>query len=84
MNVFLTSELKASIDRRLRSKRYANAGEVVRAGLRALGREETAAACQKGRTIVAQLPQDNITPKIESRIERAIRAERRAAYKAAA
>jgi putative addiction module CopG family antidote len=84
MNVSLTPELKTSIDRRLRSGLYGNASDVIRAGLRALSREEMAAAYQEWRKIAADLPCEPITPKIESRIERAIRAARRAKSKSAA
>ena len=77
MNISLTSELKASIDQRLRSGLYGNASDVIRAGLRALSREEMAAAYQEWRKIAASLPREPVTPQIESRIERAIRAERR-------
>ncbi len=66
-----------SIDRRLRSGLYGNASDVVRAGLRALWHEEMAVAYQEWRKIAATLPQDPITSKIESRIERTIRTQRR-------
>jgi putative addiction module CopG family antidote len=84
MNVSLTPELKTSIDRRLRSGLYGNASDVIRAGLRALSREEMAAAYRDWRKIAADLPREPITPKIESRIERAIRAARRSKSKSAA
>jgi putative addiction module CopG family antidote len=84
MNISLTPELKTSIDRRLRSGLYGNASDVIRAGLRALSREEMAASYQEWRKIAASLPREPITPKIESRIERAIRAARRAKSKSAA
>jgi putative addiction module CopG family antidote len=74
MNISLTPELRTSIDRRLRSGLYGNASDVVRAGLRALSREEMAVAYQEWRRIAAGLPQEPITPKIEARIERRIRA----------
>jgi putative addiction module CopG family antidote len=81
MNVSLTPELKTSIDRRLRSGVYGNASDVIRAGLRALSREEMAAGYEAWRKIAARLPREPITPKIESRIERKIRAQRRAQAK---
>jgi len=83
MNVSLTSELKASVDRRLRSGLYGNASDVIRAGLRALSREEMAESYREWRKIAAELPRNRITPKIESRIERVIRTERRRKIKAA-
>ena len=76
MNISLTPELKTSIDRRLRSGLYGNASDVIRAGLRALSREEMAVAYQEWRKIAAGLPREPITPKIESRIERMIQAQR--------
>jgi putative addiction module CopG family antidote len=84
MNISLTPELRTSIDRRVRSGLYGNASDVIRAGLRALSREEMAAAYQSWRKIAADLPREPITPRIESRIERAIRTERRAKSKVAA
>ncbi|HNQ90807.1 MAG TPA: type II toxin-antitoxin system ParD family antitoxin [Verrucomicrobiota bacterium] len=41
MNVSLTPELRAAVDRRVRSGSYANASDVHRAGLRALERGGT-------------------------------------------
>jgi putative addiction module CopG family antidote len=76
MNISLTPELRTSIDRRLRSGLYGNASDVIRAGLRALSREEMAVAYQEWRKIAASLPREAITPKIESRIERIIKAQR--------
>jgi putative addiction module CopG family antidote len=81
MNISLTPELKTSIDRRLRSGLYGNASDVVRAGLRALSREEMAMAYQEWRKIAASLPREPITPKIEARIERMIQTQRRARKK---
>jgi len=77
MNISLTPELKASIQRRLRSGLYGNASDIVRAGLRALTREEMAVAYQEWRKVAATLPREPITPKTEARIERMIRAQRR-------
>jgi putative addiction module CopG family antidote len=84
LSVSLTRELKGSIERRVRSGLYGDAGDVVRAGLRALAREEMAAAYHDWREIAAKLPQEPITGRIEQRMERAIRAERLAERKAAA
>jgi len=84
MNISLTPELKTSIDRRVRSGLYGNASDVVRAGLRALSREEMAGAYDKWRSIAVTLPIEPITPNVEARIERSIRTARRAKAKAAA
>ena len=81
MNISLTPELRTSIDRRLRSGLYGNASDVVRAGLRALSREEMAIAYQKWRKIAAGLPREPITPKIESRIDHMIRTQRQKQHK---
>jgi len=76
MNISLTPELRTSIDRRLRSGLYGNASDVIRAGLRALSREEMAVSYQEWRKIAATLPREPITPRIESRLERVIRRQR--------
>jgi len=81
MNISLTPELRTSIDRRLRSGLYGNASDVVRAGLRALSREEMAVSYQEWRKIAASLPREPITPRIESRIERMIRRQRKGRHK---
>ncbi|HEV2211677.1 MAG TPA: type II toxin-antitoxin system ParD family antitoxin [Verrucomicrobiae bacterium] len=82
MNVSLTPELKAFIERRVRSGLYGNGSDVVRAGLRALVREETAQHYKRFQQILASLPQDPITPTIEQDIERRIKRARRAAFAA--
>jgi putative addiction module CopG family antidote len=79
LSLSLTRELKGSIERRIRSGLYGDASDVVRAGLRALAREEMAAAY---RDIAGKLPQEPISRKTEQRLERAIRAERAAERKA--
>jgi antitoxin ParD1/3/4 len=76
MNISLTHELKTAVDRRVRSGLYGNASDVIRAGLRALSREEMALDVKRFEEIMAQLPQDPITPEIEQEIERDIRRER--------
>ncbi len=78
MNISLTPELKEAVDRRVQSGLYGNASDVVRAGLRALSREEMAASLNRFDEIMAQLPQDPITPAIEQRIEQSIRRARAA------
>jgi putative addiction module CopG family antidote len=84
LNVSLTRHLKGSIERRVRSDLYGDASDVVRAGLRALAREEMATAYYEWREIAAKLPQESITRKIEQRVERAIRVERQAERKSSA
>jgi putative addiction module CopG family antidote len=76
LHVSLTRQLKGSIERRVRSGLYDDASDVVRAGLRALAREEMAATYQEWREISAKLPREPITRRIEQRVERAIRSER--------
>jgi antitoxin ParD1/3/4 len=77
MNISLTPELRASIETRLRSGQYGNASDVVRAGLRALAREELGASLNWFEEVMAGLPAGpSITPEIEQRIERIIRKQR--------
>ncbi len=78
MNVSLTPELKAFIERRVRSGLYGNGSDVVRAGLRALVRQEMAEHYRRFQALVSTLPQDPITPEIEREIERRIKAARAA------
>jgi putative addiction module CopG family antidote len=47
LSVFLTHELQGSIERQVRSGLYGDAGDVVRAGLRTLAREEMATSYSK-------------------------------------
>lgn len=77
-NVSLPVELDVEIEKRVRSGRYGNASDVVRAGLRALLREEMADAYHQFRDIMATLPRDPITPEIEQDVERLVKAGRRA------
>ena len=77
MNVSLTPELKDFVQRRIRSGLYGNGSDVVRAGLRALVREEMAEHYRRFQELVATQPQDPITPEIEQEIEQKIRAARR-------
>ena len=78
MNISLTPELKASIEARVRSGSYGNASDVIRAGLRALGREEMGENLRRFEELMADLPQGPGTPEIEQRIERRIRTQRAA------
>ena len=76
-NISLPTELDASIRERVRSGLYGNASEVIRAGLRALAREELGANLKRFDDIMATLPSDSITPKIEQDIEARISVSRR-------
>ncbi|MGO8765992.1 MAG: type II toxin-antitoxin system ParD family antitoxin [Limisphaerales bacterium] len=78
MNISLTPELREAVEHRVHSGLYGNASDVVRAGLRALAREEMAADLKRFDEIMAQLPQDPITPEIERRIEQSLRRSRAA------
>jgi len=78
MNISLTPELKSAIGRRVRSGLYGNASDVIRAGLRALSREESRDNLKEFEQIMAALPQDPVTPEVEETLERAIRTARRA------
>lgn len=78
MNISLPGELKQFIDSRVRSGLYGNASDVVRAGLRALAREELGQSLKPFEEIMSGLPQEPITPDIEQDIERSIRAARTA------
>ena len=78
MNISLTPELRAFVQRRIRSGLYGNGSDVVRAGLRALVREELAEHYRRFQDVVSTLPQDPITPEVERDIERRIKAARAA------
>ena len=80
MNISLTPELKAGIEARVKSGQYGDASDVVRAGLRALAREELGASLQHFQEIMARLPADpRLTPELEQDVERRVRASRSAA-----
>src|SRR5438105_8765366 len=83
MNISLPGELKRFIEGRVRSGLYGNASDVVRAGLRALAREEVGPSVERFEEIMAALPQDPITPEIQDDIERSIRAARATARRKA-
>jgi putative addiction module CopG family antidote len=76
MNISLPPELKASIEARVRSGLYGNASDVIRAGLRALGREELGASLTHFEQIISALPDEPITPEMEQEIERELRLSR--------
>ncbi len=78
MNISLPGELKAFIDARVRSGFYGNASDVVRAGLRALTREEMSASYREFQEIMATLPRAPLTPKAEQEIVEAVRNSRAA------
>ena len=84
MNISLPGELKSFVDERVRSGLYGNASDVIRAGLRALTREELGASVKRFEEIMVALPQKQITPQIEQEIEREIRAARAADRRKAA
>lgn len=79
-NISLPPELDAFIQNRVRSGQYGNASDVIRAGLRSLARDEMVANYAEFQKIMAELPQDPITPEIEQRVVervKALRAQRR-------
>jgi len=78
MNISLPGELKAFIDARVRSGFYGNASDVIRAGLRALTREEMSASYREFQEIMATLPKDPLTPETEQEIVQAVRKSRAA------
>jgi putative addiction module CopG family antidote len=80
MNISLPGELKSFIDARVRSGFYGNASDVIRAGLRALTREEMSASYRDFQDIMKSLPTDPITPEIERGIVQAVRKLRRAKH----
>jgi putative addiction module CopG family antidote len=76
-NISLPPELDALIGDRVRSGLYGDASEVVRAGLRALAREEMGVSLRRFDEIMAALPDGPaLTPKIEQDVERRIRTAR--------
>jgi antitoxin ParD1/3/4 len=78
-NISLPPQLDRSIRERVRSGLYGNASDVIRAGLRALAREEMAASYQQFSQIMAGLPQEPITTEIEQSVVRMVRKSREAA-----
>ena len=83
-NISLPPELDALIGDRIRSGLYGDASEVVRAGLRALAREEMGVSLRRFDEIMAALPDGPpLTPEIQQDVERRIRAARAAARRRA-
>ena len=78
MNISLPTQLKRFIEGRVRSGLYGNASDVVRAGLRALAREEVGPSVERFEEIMAALPQEPITAEVQETIEQDIRAGRAA------
>ncbi len=77
-NISLPPELDRFIEQRVRSGLYGNACDVIRAGLRALSREEMGASFRRFEEVMARLPQDPLTPDVEQDIEPRLRASRAA------
>jgi antitoxin ParD1/3/4 len=83
-NISLSGELDSQIDRRVKSGRYGNASDVIRAGLRALEREERAEVYRRWLDISDRLPRDITTPEAEQRVVALVRASRARSEKATA
>lgn len=77
-NISLPPELDRFIEQRVRSGLYGNASDVIRAGLRALSREEMGASLRRFEEVMARLPQGPLTPAVEQDIEARIRTGRAA------
>ena len=73
MNISLPEELKSFIDTRVRSGFHGNASDVIRAGLRALNREEMSASHRDFQDIMKSLPSDPLTSEIEQGIVQVVR-----------
>jgi putative addiction module CopG family antidote len=73
MNISLTPELRATIEKRVKSGHYGNASDVIRAGLRALHREEMAEVWREWQQAKVNLPPEPITPEIEEAIAGQVR-----------
>ena len=74
MNISLPEDLKGFIESRVRSGLYGSPSDVIRAGLRALAREEIGPSVERFEQIMSNLPQDPLSPTIELRLERSVRA----------
>jgi putative addiction module CopG family antidote len=72
-SISLPGELDAFIQTRVRSGLYGSASDVIRAGLRALAREEKGAGYRQFLDIMSQLPGGPpLTPKLEQAIVTAV------------
>lgn len=76
MNISLSPELRATIAQRVKSGRYGNASDVIRAGLRALHREEMAEVWREWQDAKTRLPQEAISPEMEEEIAGEVRTMR--------
>ena len=83
MNISVTPQLRRAVERRVQSGQYGNASDVVRAGLRALDREESREMWSEWQQAKARLPRDEITAELEERIVQKIRKARQVERKAA-
>jgi putative addiction module CopG family antidote len=83
-NISLPPEMDAFIQNRVRSGQYGNASDVIRAGLRSLVKDEMAANYAAFQKVMAELPQDPITPEMEQRVVRHIKELRAKARQKAA
>jgi antitoxin ParD1/3/4 len=73
-SISLPGEMDAFVQSRVRTGMYANASDVIRAGLRALVREEMADRYKQFQEIMAKLPDGPpITPEIEQDIVRRVK-----------
>ncbi len=76
MTISLTPQQRAAVAQRVRSGRYGNASDVIRAGLRALDREEMREVWREWQEAKAHLPQEPLNPELEQEIVSAIRSAR--------
>ncbi len=84
-SISLPGGMDAFIQTRVRSGQYASVSDVIRAGLRALSREEKGAAYRQFLEIMSQLPEGPpLTPALEQEIVAAIKQSRSTGRKQAA